>query len=103
MRETHGCDGCENQEAFLAPYRFAPECSQREIAANRFTSIAVVHVGKTLVLGNWLTADLAPIRAEADPRLRWSSLLIAEPEGTRYVACGVGDRGLTEQKRPLLI
>ena len=36
-------------------------------------------------LGNWLTADLAPIRAEADPRLRWSSLLIADPEGTRYV------------------
>ena len=55
-----------------------------------------------VVLGNWLTADLAPIRAEADPRLRWSSLLIAEPEGTRW-PCGVGDRGLTEQRRPLLI
>ena len=46
MRETHGCDGCENQEAFLAPYRFAPECSQREIAANRFTSIAVVPLAR---------------------------------------------------------
>ncbi len=53
---------------------------------------------RPVVLGNWLTADLAPIRAEADPRLRWSSLLIAEPEGTRYVAMRGWRQGLDGAK-----
>jgi hypothetical protein len=51
-----------------------------------------------VLLGNWLTADLAPIRAEADPRLRWSSLQIAEPEGTRYVAMRGWRKGLDGAK-----
>jgi len=98
--------GASNRRAPIGPIRL--ECPPRWKAARlsggsirpNSSTLPCSRSATSVVLGNWVSADSAPMSADADARLRGSSMLIAEPvRQNRAWPCGRERWGGTEDIR----